>query len=421
MTEAQHIDVDAPEQETIDRATQHRYRVFKKNSPYLYDYISTNSLLWPSLLVQFFPDSEEAEPSTTEKAKPAAAQLAYQRLLLGTFTLGQAIDSILIQQLPYYRNLNLAIDIDHWNYNTDKEEFELPTVAKTKLRLLQSINHAGDVNKLRYMPQNPDVIASANNKGDVLVYNRTKHSTIKKITDDAVINEPQLRLVNTALPATGDIFALDWNKQKDGTIAVGAMDGTISMYDIRGGYATKNDTTIAQSWTEKNPIGINDLEWIPKHDSVFVTADDGGTFAVFDTRAQSGRVKSHTTSVAINSIGVNPHNNFCVATGDAAGAVKIWDLRAPDECLNTFAVHADSITQVKWHPKFDLVLGSCSADRLVKILDAARTDPLVFSHEGHMLGVNDFDWSLHEDWMVASVADDNSLHLWKPASTVIHN
>lgn len=31
-----------------------------------------------------------------------------------------------------------------------------------------------------------------------------------------------------------------------------------------------------------------------------------------------------------------------------------------------------------------------------------------------MLGVNDFDWSLHDDWLVATVGDDNSLHAWKP-------
>lgn len=406
------------EPETIDKDMQHRYRVFKKNTPYLYDYVLTNSLLWPSLSVQFFPDLEADNGTHSGPENKAASQLASQRLLLGTFTLGQAIDSISIQQLPYYRNLNQCISIDHWNYNVDKQEFELSTVRQTKLRLLQSINHLGDVNKVRYMPQNPDVIASANNRGDLSVYNRTKHSTIKKLADDSVVNEPQLRLRNAVKPTTSDIFAMDWNRQKEGVVVAGAMDGTVSTYDIQSSYAQKDDITIAQAWYTENPVGVNDVEWVHGHDSVFVLADDAGTFGVFDVRTEAVPVKSHSTRVAINSVSVNPSNDFCVATGDAEGAVAIWDLRAPTESIAAFSPHSDAITQLKWHPKFRNVLGSSSADRLVKLLDVGK-DQVLFSHEGHMLGVNDFDWSLHEDWMVASVADDNALHVWKPASTLL--
>lgn len=93
----EHVNPDVEEHSAIDQASQHRYRVWKKNSPYLYDYVSTNSLLWPSLTVQFFPDLETA---SSENPKDIQLQLVYQRLLLGTFTLGQGTDVISFWRLP---------------------------------------------------------------------------------------------------------------------------------------------------------------------------------------------------------------------------------------------------------------------------------------------------------------------------------
>lgn len=421
------IDVEEVEVPSlIDKETQHRYRVFKKNAPYLYDYLSTNSLLWPSLSVQFFPDLEQNKLQADDQEEdvkgikmnlPPSTELAFQRLLLGTFTLGQSVDAISIQQLPYYRDLNKCINIEQWNYSTEKEEFELSTVSKNKLSVNQTINHLGDVNKLKYMPQNPDVIASSNNMGDFLVYNRTKHSTIKTLMGESEINEPQLRLVNPSHPSSIDIFAFDWNKQKEGVVVAGSMDGVISLYDIRIGYASKRGNVISSTWDYLNNIGINDIEWVPTHDSVFLSADDNGGIRLHDTRSDEVTL-SCTTQSAVNSVGVNPGNSFCVASGLSDGQIELRDIRLPSEPLKCFVPHTDAITQLKWHPKFHAVLGSASADKLVKLHDVSA-DEMIFNHEGHMLGVNDFDWCPHEDWMVASVADDNSLHVWKPAQHLV--
>lgn len=416
--------------ESIDKDTQHRYRVFKKNSPYLYDYLSTNSLLWPSLTVQFFPDLEQELSQDVEEISDVAlkkssrnaglGQLAYQRLLVGTFTLGQAVDTVSIYQLPYYRNLNKYIKLDQLNYNPEKEEFELSTVAKAKLRTAQTINHHGDVNKLRYMPQNPDILASSNNVGDLLVYNRTKHLNIKLLIGEAELNEPQLRLVDqTGQQQAADIFAFDWNRQKEGVIVSGSMTGAMNLYDIQSGYISKTENKVGHNWSYASISGINDLEWIPTHHSVFVSAEDDGSVCVYDTRSSDHKVLGYKTLFPVNSVSVNPGNAFCIATGHSNGSLGIYDIRGLDGSVFERIPHQDSITQVKWHPKYHGVVGSSSADKLVKLHDISSDGELLFDHQGHMLGVNDFDWSLHEDWMVASVADDNSLHLWKPASHLV--
>lgn len=415
------MDIDSPNNgasEAIDSKTQQRYRIFKKNSPFIYDYLFTSPLVWPSLTVLFFPDLEL--PHTDALLNPSTnknSQHVTQRLLMGTFTSGQATDSISIDLLIYHDKLNKNINIDQWNYNHEKLEFEITTIPKTKLVKLQTINHDGDVNKLTYMPQNPDVIASVNNVGDLLIYNRTKHSTVVRNTK---VNVPQLRLVNNDQVSCSEIFAVDWNKQKEGVIVSGSMDGSLNVYDIKEGYESRTQDCIGPLWSRQDLDSINDVEWIPDHDSIFVSGNDRGAISLIDIRLNDQILKMKRTGVAINSVCVNPADSYSLATGNADGLIELWDLRNLDNKVMDISSHSDSITQLKWHPKYRSVLGSSSADRLVKLFNLANSsDKLIFSHEGHMLGVNDFDWSRHVDWMVASVADDNSVHVWRPSDHLI--
>lgn len=412
--------------ERIDSETQHRYRVFKKNSPFFYDYLLTSPLLWPSLTVQFFPDLELKQNLQNPNGLPECSNISSesptgcvtQRLLTGSFTSGQAKDLIAIDLLSYHSQLNKNINIEQWNYNPEKLEFECTTIPKTKLDRLQTINHDGDVNKLIYMPQNPDVIASANNVGDVLIYNRTKHATINLVRTSTNSSNPQLRLATNSA-AMSEIFAIDWNIQKEGLIVSGSMSGELNVYDIRGGYDSREGNVIKPIWCAKEKDAVNDTQWIPDHDSVFINAKELGVISIYDTRCENS-IKCFTTQSPVNSISINPHDSFSLASGNSQGKIEFWDIRSLGKELNQAHYHTDSITQLKWHPKFRSVLGSSSADRLVKIYNMAEpTEKLVFSHEGHMLGVNDFDWSKHFDWMLASVSDDNCIHVWTPAEHLL--
>ncbi len=44
--------------------------------------------------------------------------------------------------------------------------------------MIQSIPHTGEVNRARYMPQNPDLIATKTVMGEVYVFDRTKHASV---------------------------------------------------------------------------------------------------------------------------------------------------------------------------------------------------------------------------------------------------
>lgn len=40
------------------KISNEEYKIWKKNSPFLYDLVVTNALEWPTLTVQWFPDRE---------------------------------------------------------------------------------------------------------------------------------------------------------------------------------------------------------------------------------------------------------------------------------------------------------------------------------------------------------------------------
>lgn len=46
---------------------------------------------------------------------------------------------------------------------------------------------------------------------------------------------------------------------------------------------------------------------------------------------------------------------------------------------------------------------------------------LLFSHGGHKAKISDFAWNKNEPWVLASVAEDNSLQVWQMAESIYHD
>lgn len=69
-------------------------------------------------------------------------------------------------------------------YDTVREEIGQYSDTMQRVTIQQSIVHDGEVNRARYMPQNPDLIATKTAMGEVLVFDRTKHPNQPKDDDD---------------------------------------------------------------------------------------------------------------------------------------------------------------------------------------------------------------------------------------------
>ena len=59
-----------------ERIVNEEYKIWKKNTPFLYDLVMTHALEWPSLTAQWLPDV----------TRPDGKDYSIHRLLLGTHT-----------------------------------------------------------------------------------------------------------------------------------------------------------------------------------------------------------------------------------------------------------------------------------------------------------------------------------------------
>jgi len=85
----------------------------------------------------------------------------------------------------------------------------------------QKIDHPGEVNKARYQPQNANIIATMCIDGRVLVFDRTRHSSLPSGT---VNPEAELR------GHTKEGFGLCWNPHEKGQLVTGSEDKTVRLW-----------------------------------------------------------------------------------------------------------------------------------------------------------------------------------------------
>jgi histone-binding protein RBBP4 len=96
-------------------------------------------------------------------------------------------------QIPKRTNASGAEKLDRADYDDERGELGGHTIPPApRIQIIQKINHAGEVNRARYMPQNPDLIATKAVTGEVLVFDRTKHSSEP---ERGGVCKPDIRLV----------------------------------------------------------------------------------------------------------------------------------------------------------------------------------------------------------------------------------
>ena len=105
--------------------------------------------------------------------------------------------------------------------------------SSCKIEVKVKINHEGEVNRARYMPQNPNIIATKTPSSDVLIFDYTKHSSVP---DPSGKCSPELRLKGH----TKDGYGLSWNNMRAGHLLSASDDQTICMWDIEGNSAVSS-------------------------------------------------------------------------------------------------------------------------------------------------------------------------------------
>ncbi|KAJ3299709.1 Chromatin assembly complex, subunit 3, partial [Blyttiomyces sp. JEL0837] len=396
-----------------EKTINEEYKVWKKNSPFLYDLVVTHALEWPSLTVQWLPDIET----------PADKDYTIQRLLLGTHTSEgeQNYLQFATVQLP-----NDSVDLNDQKADEERGEAGGYGRSECKINVTQRINHDGEVNRARYMPSNSNIIATRTVFGPVYVFDRARHPS--NPSSDGVSN-PEIKLVGH----TSEGYGISWHPRKDGLIISGAEDTTICFWDIKASTKEKKELEPLRIFTGHS-AWVEDVAWHELNENIFASVGDDKRLLIWDTRNASNskalnQVDAH--SMEINCVSFNPKSEYILATGSADKTVALWDMRNFKSRLHSFESHQEEIIQVQWAPFAETILGSSSGDRRLNVWDLSRIGEeqtpedaedgppeLLFIHGGHTNKISDFSWNKNEDWVVCSVAEDNVCQVWQMASNI---
>ena len=215
----------------------------------------------------------------------------------------------------------------------------------------------------------------------------------------------------------------------------GSDDAQICLWDVSGAIAKNHKSSVdAKAIFKGHQNVVEDVAWHRRDPHMFGSVGDDQMLMLWDTRQGSGSkptqsVQAH--SAEVNALAFNPFNEHVLATASADRTVALHDVRRLKERLHTFTNHTEEVFQIGWSPTNETILASCGADRRIMVWDlsqiGAEQDPqdaedgppeLLFIHGGHTSKVSDFAWNPNDEFVCASVAEDNILQIWQMASNI---
>ncbi|KAK1766219.1 WD40-repeat-containing domain protein [Phialemonium atrogriseum] len=416
------VDIEMGQEEDDDQEQKlinEEYKTWKKNSPFLYDMILSTALEWPTLTTQWFPDVKA----------PKDKNYLVHRVLIGTHTAEGKPNYLQIAEVEIPKTVQPnPNDYDEergeiGGYGSKTSSGDAPAI---RFNITQKIDHPGEVNKARYQPQNPDIIATLAVDGKVLIFDRTKHSLTPTGSPS-----PQVELIGHK----SEGFGLNWSPHDEGCLVSGSEDTTVCLWDLKMLQGTGKTLKPYRRYTHHAHI-VNDVQYHPFVKHFIGSVSDDLTLQIVDVREQQTSKSALTArnghTDAINALAFNPRSEFIIATASADKTIGIWDIRNVREKIHTLVGHGDAVTSLAWHPKESSILGSGSYDRRIMFWDLSRVGEeqmpedqedgppeLLFMHGGHTNHLADFTWNLNDPWLVCSAAEDNLLQIWKVADSIV--
>eukprot|EP01091_Cochliopodium_minus_P020486 TRINITY_DN8982_c0_g1_i1.p1 TRINITY_DN8982_c0_g1~~TRINITY_DN8982_c0_g1_i1.p1 ORF type:complete len:419 (+),score=125.98 TRINITY_DN8982_c0_g1_i1:455-1711(+) len=384
------------------------YKIWKKNTPFLYDLIITHALEWPSLTVQWHPEIVKTNKEYTK-----------QKLIIGTHTSDNEQNYLMVA------DVRIPTEEAPLNpkYEDNKGENGGFGAEVGKIEVKVKINHKGEVHRARFMPQKDNIVATKSPNTDVYIFNTA-----------TAPSEPKDNTFKPTITLSGhkdEGYGLSWNTFKEGQLLSASNDKTICLWDIE---ANKSNVTLQpKSIFTCHEDAVGDVAFHRHHDSLFGSVGDDKKLFIWDTREDPKnpiyKVVAHKDNA--NCLSFNPFSEYILATGSSDTTVALWDLRNLNNKLHSFESHSKEVFQLSWAPFNETILASSSWDRRVMIWDLSRIGEqqsiqeaedgppeLLFIHGGHTSKVSDFAWSPNQDWVVSSVSEDNIIEVWQMAENI---
>lgn len=367
---------------------------WRKNAPYLYKILVASSSSWPSLTVQWMP--EVSAPGAA-----GATNSATQQLLTGTRTAGEAPEYIQFIRLDLPSPMIRSME----KYSSKEQVVGGFENQQCNMRIVQRIDHEGEVHRARYMPQNPNVIGAISSTGQISVYDRTKFP-----------NKP-CGIFKPTIVLEGHLsggYGLAWSRLIEGRLATAADDGNVLLWDIRQYNSATGKLAPVKSVCYGD--SVNDISWNPFDSATVAVVADTNELSFEDWREQGRRTTPISQPLSVE---FHPCNEFLISVGTANGSIHLYDTRNPLTKLHTLETDFGGVAAVRWSMHHNQLLASAHSKNRVCLWDCARLndDPLRFVHAGHQAAVSDICWNPAIPNMLASVGSDNELHAFQPANT----
>lgn len=373
----------------------------------------THALEWPSLTVEWLPVKEEN----------AEGGYAKQQIILGTHT-SEGEQNYLMRaevQLPLEDT-----ETDNRGYDEERGEAGGFGASTGRIQVVQQINHKGEVNRARACPQNHFLVATKTVSADVYVFDYSKHPS--KAPSDGEC-KPDIRLKGH----NNEGYGLSWSTQREGFLVSGSDDAQICVWDIKELASDATDLQALQKFSGHVGV-VEDVAWHPHDVNLFGSVGDDKKLILWDFRKPSDggiRTQVDAHDAEVNCLSFNPYNQHILATGSADKTVALWDIRNLSRKLHVFENHMEEVFQVGWSPHHETILASSGADRRLMVWDLSKIGDeqtqedaedgppeLLFIHGGHTAKISDFAFNPSDDWVVASVAEDNILQIWQMAGNI---
>jgi histone-binding protein RBBP4 len=353
-----------------ERLIDAEYKIWKKNTPYLYDFVMTHSLEWPSLTCQWLPNTKSLSTASDSKA-------VEHNLLVGTHTTGEQnylmVASVNLPQndtvIPPPQSTQNDDSTTSNNNNTtnsgsstgngngnsnsnnsnptaatftvsnyDEEKNEVGGFGATsssssssigKIEIRMKIKHTGEVNRARYMPQNHFIVASRGPDPEIFIWDLSKHCSFP---DEDSVPTPQ----GVCVGHKAEGYGMCWSRHKEGMLVSSSEDATVCLWDVNEVSSAKANSS---SGTQLKPISVfrghtdvvEDVDWHHRDVSMIGSVGDDKSIRIWDVRENNPLKPVHCVEKAhnadINSIAFNPVNEFLLATGSADKTVALWDMR----------------------------------------------------------------------------------------------
>lgn len=210
----------------------------------------------------------------------------------------------------------------------------------SRLKIVKSIEHQGDVSKARSLIGSPNVVASFSNFGDILLFDFNSMSLSAKLKAHTEYG-----------------FGLCWqpldNTQMSSILVSGGTDSKIAVWDLTLPPNEKDEIFPTNTLTYHTQA-VNCIDFSRSNTQLFGSVSDDSQLAIWDLRdLKSPSISFKASHDGLNAIAFNPFCPYTFLTGgQERGDIWLWDIRKCQD-VNPIADlwgHSSCVTNLAFSP-----------------------------------------------------------------------